>query len=204
MDLTNGSFFVSDAVFAAEDILLGRPLLQHLVIDSGTILEHNRAMLDGTDRSSVVHPTVPSSCGTLGSPTIARHQCVTGCVPTDLHKPGRSLTAPTLIVHAKHFSQTSTTMGYFPIPTLWISMNRQVNPRSALTPQICFNALSTIGSQRITSSFLTDLVCEFSSTFSSQYSETLGLHQDRKTDNARREACPPGLPSLPTSTHGCL
>lgn len=49
LELTNISFIVSDAALASEDVLIGLPALQHLVVDSRTILKRNRAMIDGQD-----------------------------------------------------------------------------------------------------------------------------------------------------------
>lgn len=54
MKLLNVTFLVADANLEEEDLLLGRPLLSHLKIDSRTLLENNRHSLDGTNYT-VVH-----------------------------------------------------------------------------------------------------------------------------------------------------
>lgn len=57
MALNNIAFLISDAKLASEDLLIGLPLLRHLGIDSRTLLERNRAQLDGADCSSVPTPS---------------------------------------------------------------------------------------------------------------------------------------------------
>lgn len=74
--LTNILFLVSDAALSSEELLIGLPVFQHLGIDSRTLLERNRAALDGTDCSTVSHPTVTESCGSLGRLMIPRIQRV--------------------------------------------------------------------------------------------------------------------------------
>lgn len=79
--LNNISFLVADANLSCEDVLVGHPVLKHLGIDSRTLLERNRASLDGTDCSTVDHPTVSSACGSLGRLCIARLQRTHGAEP---------------------------------------------------------------------------------------------------------------------------
>lgn len=74
--LRNVSFLVADAHLSCEDILLGYPVLQHLGIDSRTLLERNRSILDGTDCSPVSHPSIDKQGGLLGRLLIARLQRV--------------------------------------------------------------------------------------------------------------------------------
>ena len=47
--LTNVTFLVADNELTCEDILIGNPLLKHLKIYMRTLLEENRAQLDGSD-----------------------------------------------------------------------------------------------------------------------------------------------------------
>lgn len=49
--LVNVVLLVLDDELAAEDVLLGLPLLQHLGIDTKTMLEKHRDNLDGAVRS---------------------------------------------------------------------------------------------------------------------------------------------------------
>lgn len=79
--LHNVSFLVADAHLACEDILFGYPILQHLGIDSRTLLERNRSVIDGTDCSPVGHPTIGQKGGSLGRLMIARLQRIQGSDP---------------------------------------------------------------------------------------------------------------------------
>ena len=69
---------VADDDLACEDLLIGLPLLQHLGIDSRTMLENNRATLDGTDFSDVETMMHNTSIGRL---MLARIQGVRGTQP---------------------------------------------------------------------------------------------------------------------------
>lgn len=51
--LCNISFLVAEDDLACEDMLIGLPVLQHLKVDTKTLLENNRATLDGVDCSKV-------------------------------------------------------------------------------------------------------------------------------------------------------
>ena len=51
--LVNVTFLVADDELASEDLLIGLPILRHLGIDSKTLLEQKRDLLDGIDCSSV-------------------------------------------------------------------------------------------------------------------------------------------------------
>lgn len=51
--LLNVEFLVTDAELAAEDQLIGLSILPHLDVDTKTLLENRRDLLDGTDCSSV-------------------------------------------------------------------------------------------------------------------------------------------------------
>lgn len=54
--LKNVSFLVADDELSCEDLLIGLPVLHQLELDTRTLLERNRAILDGTDCSSVGNP----------------------------------------------------------------------------------------------------------------------------------------------------
>lgn len=47
--LLNVEYLVADADFAAEDLFLGLPVLQNLVVDTKTLLEERGGLLDGSD-----------------------------------------------------------------------------------------------------------------------------------------------------------
>ena len=64
--LRNISFLVDDDDLSEEDLLIGRPILQHLEIDSHTILRQHQARLNHTDCSTVVRVyNKPSTIGRL-------------------------------------------------------------------------------------------------------------------------------------------
>ena len=54
--LANITYLVADSGLACEDLLIGLPVLQHLQVDTKTLLENNRAILNGADYSSVGNP----------------------------------------------------------------------------------------------------------------------------------------------------
>lgn len=83
MALKNVGFLVADDGIPCDYILTGLPVLEHLGIDSRTLLEHNRARLDGTDCSSVDNPSVYSEPGVLGLITLQREERQHGVTTTD-------------------------------------------------------------------------------------------------------------------------
>lgn len=65
MALANITFLVADDDLACEDILIGLPVLENMGIDSCTLLERNRAVIDGTDCAEVGNPSFSASSGVL-------------------------------------------------------------------------------------------------------------------------------------------
>lgn len=57
LELLNVKFLVADGYLSTGDFIIGHPLLQHLRVDTRTLLEENRAALDGTDCSDVQNIT---------------------------------------------------------------------------------------------------------------------------------------------------
>lgn len=53
-------YLVADDNMACEPILIGLPVLEHLRIDTSTLLEQQRDSLDDTDFSTVGNPTMSS------------------------------------------------------------------------------------------------------------------------------------------------
>lgn len=51
--LVNVTYLVADAQLAVEDLLIGLPILKHLGIDTKTLLEERRDLLDGADCSTI-------------------------------------------------------------------------------------------------------------------------------------------------------
>lgn len=51
--LTNISFLVPDDELACEGLIIGSPVLKHLLVDPRTLLDSNRLALDGADCSTV-------------------------------------------------------------------------------------------------------------------------------------------------------
>lgn len=112
--LHNVSFLVADAHLSCEDILLGYPVLQHLGIDSRTLLERNRRVLDGTDCSPAAHPSISNHEGSLGRLLIARLQRVKQSVQSKTDESGTiNLNRP----RANYFDHKSD-LDPFPNPNL--------------------------------------------------------------------------------------
>jgi len=59
----NISFLVADDDLTAGGILIGRPVLRHMRVDTKTLLESNRDALDGIDCANVGNPTVAENRG---------------------------------------------------------------------------------------------------------------------------------------------
>jgi len=70
--LVNITYLVADDDLACEDLLIGRPVLKTLQIDSETMLERNRAVLDGADCSHVGNPIAHKQGGTVSRLMVAR------------------------------------------------------------------------------------------------------------------------------------
>lgn len=70
--LANVTFLVADDELACEDLIIGLPVLRHLQVDTRTLLENNRAVLDGADCSDVWNPTRFQRGGTISGMMIAR------------------------------------------------------------------------------------------------------------------------------------
>ena len=69
--LQNISFLVADDELACEELLIGLPVLRHLRIDSQTLLENQRATLDGTDCATV--PDIVPGGGLVSRMMISRN-----------------------------------------------------------------------------------------------------------------------------------
>lgn len=74
MPLTTITFLVADDDLACEDILIGLPVLEHMEIDSRTMLERNRAVLDGTDCANIGNPSAFGASGVLGRLILSREE----------------------------------------------------------------------------------------------------------------------------------
>ena len=70
--LVNVTYLVADGELTCEDLLIGLPVLQHLHVDTRTLLENNRAELDGSDCSNIGHRTMENRHGTVSRMMIAR------------------------------------------------------------------------------------------------------------------------------------
>lgn len=69
--LVNVTFLVADADLAAEELLSGHPVLQHLDFDTKTLFEEKRDMLDGIDCSAVPNSTAVSRSGYVSRLTVS-------------------------------------------------------------------------------------------------------------------------------------
>jgi len=63
----NISFLVADDDLTSGGLLIGRPVLQHMRVDTKTLLESNRASLDGTDCADIGNPTIVDKRGHVGT-----------------------------------------------------------------------------------------------------------------------------------------
>eukprot|EP00737_Agarophyton_chilense_P003792 gb/GEZJ01004544.1/.p1 GENE.gb/GEZJ01004544.1/~~gb/GEZJ01004544.1/.p1 ORF type:complete len:294 (-),score=41.13 gb/GEZJ01004544.1/:342-1223(-) len=70
--LVNITFLVADEELTAEDLLIGLPVLEHLGVDTKTLLEEKRNFLDGFDCSSVCASQSSVLGGQLSRLMIAR------------------------------------------------------------------------------------------------------------------------------------
>lgn len=70
--LANVTFLVADGDLACEDLLINLPVLRHLQVDTRTLLENNRSVLDGADCSHVGNRTLLNSGGKVSRMMIAR------------------------------------------------------------------------------------------------------------------------------------
>lgn len=71
------SFLVADNENACEDLIIGLPVLQHLKIESLTLLDSLRDLMDGTDCKKVGNQTT-SSHGSVGRLMVASLQQIKG------------------------------------------------------------------------------------------------------------------------------
>lgn len=70
--LTNVTFLVADAELACEPLIIGLPVIQHLQVDTRTLLENNRDVLDGADCSHIRNTANDSRGGTVSRMMISR------------------------------------------------------------------------------------------------------------------------------------
>lgn len=70
--LSNVKFLVSDDALVSEDLLIGLPVLEHLQVETRTLLERNRSALDGADCFEVASPMIDERSGTVSRMMISR------------------------------------------------------------------------------------------------------------------------------------
>lgn len=71
--MLNVCFLVADDDLACESVLVGLPLLEHMKVDTKTMLDENRDRLDGIDCGMVGNPTRGGSTGYVGRVMVARY-----------------------------------------------------------------------------------------------------------------------------------
>ena len=110
--LANLSFLVADDQMTCEDLIIGLPVLRHLQVDTRTLLENNRAVLDGSDCSQIGNPCIGDGSGVVSRMISARMNCsVTGMSETDVDEQ-LSVTRPSVNYYSARlekdpFSRTS-------------------------------------------------------------------------------------------------
>lgn len=77
--LLNVRFLVADADLAVEDLLIGLPVLRHLGVDTKTLLEERRDLLDGTDCNLHHLDVGTSKMGRVSRLMIARLNRLSDC-----------------------------------------------------------------------------------------------------------------------------
>lgn len=117
MALCNISFLVADDDLACEDLLIGLPVLQHLRIDSKTLLENNRATLDGTDCAEVGNPTA-THIGRVGHFMVARTMRVKGNSYKHGIEYGQRSAQPSRDRPRVHYDEARSAPDPFPDPSL--------------------------------------------------------------------------------------
>lgn len=70
--LDNVTYLVAEDKLGIEDLLIGLPVVQHLHVDSRTLIGNNRALLDVTDGFQVVNRTESDRGGQINLITVAR------------------------------------------------------------------------------------------------------------------------------------
>lgn len=70
--LMNIKFLVADDELACEELLIGRPVLEHLKVDTNTLLDTNRSVLDGVDCSEIGNPTAAKNGGMVSRIMVSR------------------------------------------------------------------------------------------------------------------------------------
>lgn len=73
----NVTFLVDDDEFASEGLIVDRPILEHMNIDTKTLLKSNRAALDGIDCSALGNPTMEAQGGYVSRIMSARADTIT-------------------------------------------------------------------------------------------------------------------------------
>ena len=74
MGIQNMSFLISDDRLTGEPLIIGRPALQHMRVDTKTLLEERYSELNGIDCSSIGNPTMSSKAGYVSRLMISRVQ----------------------------------------------------------------------------------------------------------------------------------
>ena len=69
---TNISYLVADEELTATDLIIGRPILEHMRVDTKTLIEERREGLDNIDCSTVGNPTLPARGGRISAMMLAR------------------------------------------------------------------------------------------------------------------------------------
>lgn len=88
LSLANITFFVAGDELVCEDLIIGLPVLQHLRVDTRTLLENNRPVLDDADCSAVGNPTAINRGGVVSRMMTARKIRETESVTSSKSLPG--------------------------------------------------------------------------------------------------------------------
>ena len=111
--LANITFLIADNDLACEDLLIGRPVLRHLRVDTETLLDNNRFALNGADCSDVGNPTANDNEGFISRLTAARAHTTPESFLKNHPKPPPPANRPRINYHAARIDQDP-----FPDPSL--------------------------------------------------------------------------------------
>ena len=109
MALRDVQFLVAADDLAEEDLLVGRPVLSHMEIDSTTILERHRDKLDGLS-CATVHNVVSAKTGKIGRLLLAHIRHVKGACEEKKFRPTKKINN---LNQSKHPNQNRQTSNYF-------------------------------------------------------------------------------------------
>lgn len=131
--LVGVTFVVADDDLACEDMHIGHPVLHHLQVEPKTLLEHNRAVLDGTDCSSVRNNVLNDQGGRVSRIMIA-------CLNRVLGDGSEASDQPSLGRSRVKYYQARSEADPFPDPSLLDPVDNEQEEEINLVAQHIFKS----------------------------------------------------------------